>query len=133
MRNKSLPGLNVQVPWARLLLEGKKTIETRTYPLPAKYRGEDLWLIETPGRLGKFKARVIGVIRFSGCKHYRSAAEFYEQSDCHLVYPHTQSFCWREGETKFGWTVAKVSPVDEFKAPVPRGIVYARPFHRDRG
>lgn len=130
MRDKKLPGLNVQAPWARLLLEGTKTIETRTYPLPEKYLGQDLWLIETPGRLGKFKARVIGVIRFSDCKEYESATAFYEDSDLHLIEVGSQDYEWRSGVQKFGWVVASARKTVEFVAPSPRGIVYALPFER---
>ena len=128
MRDKKLPGLNVQAPWARLLLDGKKTIETRTYALPEKYRDQDLWLIETPGRLGKFKARVIGVIRFSECKQYKSAAAFYDDSNLHLIELGTEDYAWRPGVQKFGWIVASVKNSTEFDAPTPRGIIYARPF-----
>ena len=128
-----IPGINIQTPWARLLLSKKKQIETRTYPLPIKYLGQDLWLIETPGRLGKFKARVIGVIRFSGYKHYKSKAEFYEDCDLHLIQPGNHDYAWRSGVMKYGWVVESVREVDEFVAPSPRGIVYAGPFENAEG
>lgn len=133
MRDRKLPGLNVQAPWARLLLEGKKTIETRTYPLPEKYRGQDLWLIETPGRLGKFKARVIGVIRFVDCKQYKASADFYDDSDLHLIEAGAKDYAWRTGVKKFGWVVESVMRASEFDAPSPRGIVYSRPFKSQLG
>lgn len=133
MSNNKLPGINIQAPWARLLLEGKKQIETRTYALPEKYVGKDLWLIETPGSLGKFKARVIGVIRFSESKEYRSKAEFNSDVDLHLIHPDNQEYRWRAGIRKFGWIVERVSRIEEFKAPFPRGIVYASPFEAPVG
>jgi hypothetical protein len=122
------PGINVQTPWARLLLEQKKQIETRTYPLPEKYVGKDLWLIETPGSIGKFKARIIGIIRFSDCKEYRSKAEFDKDLDLHLIHRDCKEYRWRAGFKKFGWIVQRVKPVEEFSAPTPRGIVFAGPF-----
>lgn len=125
---KALPGINVQAPWASLLLEEKKSIETRTYPLPEKYVKQDLWLIETPGRLGQFKARVIGVIKFSGFKQYNSLAEFQDDFDLHLVRPDDPNYAWRNGVAKYGWIVEQVRPVDIFTAPTPRGIVYSKPF-----
>lgn len=125
-----LPGLNVQAPWARLLLEGAKTIETRTYPLPKKYQGQDLWLIETPGRLGKFKARVIGVIRFSGCKQYKSAEAFYNDSDLHLIEAGAKDYTWHPGVKKFGWIVERTDLTKEFHPASPRGIIYSKPFDR---
>lgn len=125
-----LPGLNVQAPWARLLLDGSKTIETRTYPLPKKYVGQELWLIETPGRLGKFKARVIGVITFSTSKRYKSEAEFNDEIDLHLVRPSDPDYSWQNDVPKYGWIVESVRDVRTFEAPTPRGIVYSRPFDR---
>jgi hypothetical protein len=131
MSHKKLSGLNIQTPWARLLLEGKKTIETRTYPLPEKYRGQDLWLIETPGKLRKFKARVIGVIRFSQSKTYGSATEFYDDFELHLIHASSTDYAWKPGVPKFGWIVASVQSANSFDAPSPRGIVYSRPFDRN--
>lgn len=125
-----LPGLNVQAPWASLLLEGKKLIETRTYPLPEKYQGQDLWLIETPGRFGKFKARVIGIIRFSGCKRYMSASDFYDETELHLINQGDPAFSWTDGRPKFGWIVEKTSQIRPFDAPTPRGIIYSSAFDR---
>ena len=56
-----MTGINIQSPWSRLLIEGDKCVETRSYPIPEKYVGEDLGLIETPGKDGDFKARIIGI------------------------------------------------------------------------
>lgn len=125
---RKIPGINIQAPWARLLLDKKKQIETRTYALPSKFVGQDLWIIETPGKLGTFKARVIGTIRFSECKEYRSKEEFYEEADLHLISPDNREYAWRADVRKFGWVVDQVQRVEEFVAPYPRGIVYASPF-----
>ena len=43
-------GINIQAPFAELLINLEKCVETRTYPLPLKYEGEELALIETPGK-----------------------------------------------------------------------------------
>lgn len=129
----NLPGLNVQAPWARLLLDGSKTIETRTYPLPTKHVGKDMWLIETPGRIGKFKARVIGIIRFSSYKQYTSEREFNNDIDLHLVRPTDPNFAWNAKIRKFGWVVERVKPISPFAAPSSRGHVYARAFDDSKG
>jgi hypothetical protein len=42
-------GINIQRPWAGLILDGIKSIEARTYPLKG-YGKETLWIIETPGK-----------------------------------------------------------------------------------
>lgn len=132
-RTMKLPGLNVQAPWARLLLDGEKTVETRTYPLPEKYVDKDLWLIETPGPSKAFKARVIGVIRFTGSKRYQSAAEFYRDRGLHLIDPDSSKYAWKTGILKYRWQVGTVRKVKPFAAPFPRGIVYCRPFARLSG
>ena len=53
-----MTGLNVQAPWTGLLISGEKSVETRSYPLPKKYVGEKLALVETPGKSGSFKRRI---------------------------------------------------------------------------
>ena len=45
-----LSGLNIQQPWSSLLIDGYKSVETRSYPLPQKYEGVELALISTPGK-----------------------------------------------------------------------------------
>lgn len=128
MNNNKMPGLNVRAPWARFLLAGRKTVETRAYALPEKYIAKDLWLIETPGKHGNFKARVIGVVRFSGSKEYKSKDEFYNDTDLHLIDSDNREYAWRSEVKKFGWIVEQVQAVEQFAAPFPRGIVYAGPF-----
>ena len=64
--SKHLRGINIQRPWARLILDGLKTVEARKYELKG-YRNEDLWIIETPGKRRRgetFVARIIGIARF---------------------------------------------------------------------
>jgi hypothetical protein len=128
MAKRELPGLNVQAPWARMLLDGSKKIETRTYPLPSKYLGSEFWLIETPGRRGKFKSRIIGIICFSECKRYESSSEFYSDSDLHQVREHDLDYFWNPKVPKFGWIVSSIVAVAEIPAPNPRGLVYSSPF-----
>ena len=43
-------GLNIQQPWAGLILQGIKTIEARRYALK-NYENETLWIIETPEKV----------------------------------------------------------------------------------
>ena len=57
-----MTGINIQAPWSQLLINSDKCVETRSYALPDKYIGEELLLIETPGKNGKFKARIIGIL-----------------------------------------------------------------------
>ena len=47
-------GLEMQAPWAEELLSGRKTIETRTYPLPESLIDKKIWIIESKeGTAGK--------------------------------------------------------------------------------
>ena len=87
-----LCGVNVQYPWSPLILAGVKAVEVRKYPLgryPSFIAGQVLFLIETPGQgftqdadcaidvgAPPEKARVIGVVRISGCFQFVDLAEF---------------------------------------------------------
>jgi hypothetical protein len=42
-------GINIQRPWAELILRGIKKIEARVYPLKS-FKEEVLWIIQTPGK-----------------------------------------------------------------------------------
>eukprot|EP00927_Polykrikos_kofoidii_P048463 TRINITY_DN42735_c0_g1_i1.p1 TRINITY_DN42735_c0_g1~~TRINITY_DN42735_c0_g1_i1.p1 ORF type:complete len:756 (-),score=129.10 TRINITY_DN42735_c0_g1_i1:123-2198(-) len=42
-------GINIQQPWASLIVRGVKTVEARRYALKG-YQHEMLWVIETPGK-----------------------------------------------------------------------------------
>ena len=44
---RCLRGINIQRPWARMLLEGVKTVEIRNYQSKG-YLNQDLWLVGTP-------------------------------------------------------------------------------------
>ena len=78
---ETIPGVNIQWPWSELLLTGKKSVETRSYPLPEKYLGQWLAVIETPGPHGKReagidKARITGKIMFSESFQYPTLSEW---------------------------------------------------------
>ncbi len=115
MSEKTYTGINIQYPISLLIIDGKKTIETRTYPIPEKYLNQKMLLIETPGKEGKFKARIIAIIKFTKCFQYKTKKEFYAQSDKHCV-TKDSIWAWRDGE-KWGWDVSiikKVNPPQTF-------------------
>ena len=69
---RCLRGINIQRPWARMLLEGVKTTEVRSYPLKG-YFNEDVWLMETAGRCRRgdsFEKKIIGISRFGSHVRY---------------------------------------------------------------
>lgn len=126
-RTHSIVGVNIQYPWSRLLVSGEKTVETRKYPLPVRYRGVPLAIIETPGKhKPKFRARIIGVIKFSGSIEYKNAKEWEADKRRHLVAKSDPMFCFKEGEPKHGWVVKSVTKFSKpVNPPTKRGIVFA--------
>lgn len=123
---KKYPGVNIQWPISRQILSGKKKIETRTYPLPVKYIGEPIAIIETPGRYGKFKARIVALAIFDKNIEYSGPKEFYKDSNKHLI-TRDSIWAWQRGKKKWGWRVKEVRILrNSIDAPSPRGIVFAQ-------
>jgi hypothetical protein len=108
-----LPGINIQYPISELILSGQKTVETRTYPIPDKYKNVPMLLIETPGRTGKFKSRIRAVIKFNDSFPYKSSKDFYKDIERHAVSP-TSLWKWVEEKPKWGWPV---EVIDIFETP----------------
>jgi hypothetical protein len=123
------PGINMQAPWCELLLSGEKTIETRSYPLPDRLKHQWIWLIETPGPKGKFKARVRGRIKFYDSFEYRKKSDWIADFPRHRVRSHDPLYAYQQGKRKFGWLVEDVEPCQTFfNPPKKRGIVYTKSF-----
>jgi hypothetical protein len=120
---KIFTGINIQWPISEHILNGDKTIETRTYPVPEKHLGVEMLLIETPGKHGKFKARIVAIIKFTDCFEYHTKKDFYNDSARHCV-TRSSIWAWKDGP-KFGWKVQvikKISP--PILAPSKKGIKY---------
>lgn len=119
-------GLNVQEPWASLLICGEKTIETRTYRCPEKYIGKVIFLVATR-RPTEPKTAILGAIRITKCKQYLSETGFRKDDEKHLVPKGSTYFDFREGTEKWGWEVEVVA---KFKKPIPKsgfgGIVWTK-------
>lgn len=122
---RKLPAINIQWPISQLIASGEKTIETRTYELPEKYIGNPLFFVETPGKTGNFKARVIGEIIFSKSKRYRSREEFYKDQKRHHV---SKDSVWKwDKKEKWGWEIEKLTLYKcSYPAPGGRGIVFTK-------
>lgn len=124
-----LPALNVQAPWSTLLLSGSKTVETRGYPLPKKYSGRPLLVVETPGAhghtFGVEKARTIGILVFSHSFQYSSEEHWKSDWKRHKVDSGHPLFGYVGSKPKWGWEVshAYLFPKAE-PAPLRRGIVF---------
>ncbi len=104
---KTFTGINIQYPISTLILDGSKTIETRTYPIPKKLLGVDVLLIETPGKSGQFKARIAGIIKFTECFKYHNKREFEADYALHKV-DRTSEWAWSNPLGKWGWRVKLV-------------------------
>ena len=120
-----MTGINIQSPWSHMLINKEKCVETRSYSLPEKYVGEELALIDTPGKSGKFKARVIGVITFSHSFQYANEQEWHRDYNRHLVETDNKIYGWKEDKDKHGWVVSNIIKFDEPQpAPEKKGIVF---------
>lgn len=120
---KKYKGINIQWPISELIINGKKIVETRTYPIPTKMLNQEIILVETPGKYGKFKARNAAVIKFTDCFAYTSKEEFYMDFDRHQVNPES-SWAWRDEAPKWGWVVEVVKLITPPQECLSRGIVY---------
>jgi hypothetical protein len=123
-----LPGLNIQAPWVEAIISGCKVIETRFYPLPAKWVGQPLVIIETPGKTGRFKRRIAGFVIFAKSWCYANKASFARDQAKHLVDPDDPVFGWRDdSKPKWAWPIHWVMA---YAQPLPSGfragIRYAR-------
>lgn len=111
---RALTGINIQYPISQLILNGSKVIETRTYPIPPGYLGQDLVMIETPGPKGNFKARAVAIIRFGSCHKYRTKKAFYADQPRHRVDPDSP-WAWQSNKGKWGW---KIDMVKTLRKPI---------------
>lgn len=115
-------GLNVRAPFARLLANGTKKIETRRYKVPDHYLGHRIAIIET----GKGKAKIIGSAELTGWYTYRDRDHWHRESGLHLV-ERGSDFDWLDDSPRYGWKVSDAkllaSPVD---APSKRGLVWCK-------
>lgn len=120
-----MTGINIQFPWSSLLINGDKCVETRTYPLPEKYTGEKLALIETPGKYGDFKARIIGTITFSHSFQYPNEQTWIDDNNRHKVDKTNKDYGWKKDKEKWGWVVSNIVKFDNHQAaPTNKGIIF---------
>ena len=118
-------GINIQAPWASLLINGSKSVETRSYPLPQKYEGVPLALIETPGKSRKFKSRIIGTITFSHCFQYNDENEWSNDYNRHRVHYACPFYSWDDKKPKYGWVVSNIVKFqDSLLLSKKKGIVF---------
>ncbi|MGE3263119.1 MAG: hypothetical protein AB7K68_15160 [Bacteriovoracia bacterium] len=130
-RTKSIPGINIQWPWSRLIVDGSKTVETRRYPIPSHYLEVPLAIIETPGPKGKseaqiLKAQVVGIVCFKRSFRYSTAADWRDDFKRHQVSADSQ-FRFDSKKETWGWEIMSVTKFAKpYPAPSKRGIVFTK-------
>jgi hypothetical protein len=132
-QSKTIPGLNIQWPWSRKILSGEKTVETRSYRLPDKYRNKELAVIETAGPRGRrlagiTEARVIGIVVFARSFKYTDRREWERDKKRHCVAEGDRLFRYQEGKDKWGWEISHVKPFESAQSAPSRkhrGIIFA--------
>ena len=119
-----MTGINIQAPYSGWIMFGKKTIETRTYPLPPKYKDKKLLIVETNGPNTNLPARIKGTVIFSCSFKYENEDHFREDQNKHLVVKGAR-FDWTDEKGKYGWVIKEagllgVQPVVNKR----KGIIY---------
>jgi hypothetical protein len=124
----AIPGINIQVPWSQALISGRKVIESRFYPMPSKWIDQPLAIIETPGKTGRFKRRIAGLIAFAPSWRYASREAFARDAIKHLVDPDDPLFGWKSDDRpKWAWPLMWVEAYEQPLPPEFRaGIRYSR-------
>lgn len=120
---KTYTGLNIQFPISELITSKKKSIETRTYPIPDKYKNVPMLMVETPGPKGNFKSRIVAVIVFEDSFKYDNANAFYADKSKHHVTPDSD-WAWQDSRPKWGWKIKSVKKVKPREVRKRLGIKY---------
>ena len=132
---RPLRGLNVQHPWAPMLLDGSKVIEARTYDIDDKggFGNEWFWVVETPGKQRQRgqRARITGCVKF--CREavrYTSLDQWRADEDKHRIAAGSD-YDWDGSGAMYGWRVERVMVLRE---PVPgpdrKGTINSKPVPR---
>ena len=129
----TLPGLNLQWPFSRLLLTGQKTIEVRKYPLFRSIQdcSSMAFIVETPGESNDafavavgtgleqlsprpVKAQIIGVARFQDDGEYTDVAAYQADRAQHCINPDCSSKEWNGAGKRYKWRVTSTSELREY-------------------
>ena len=118
---KHIFGLEMQQPWSQYLLNGKKTIETRTYDLPKALIGKKLFILESKSgedgisSIGNYldgdeisdSINVVGWVIFDRVIIYRYRSKFEADEEKHMV-KRDSGYGWKD-DTRivYGWVVSK--------------------------
>jgi SAM-dependent methyltransferase len=99
--------LEVQAPYSTYILQGRKTIETRAYPLPPCLLNQRVLLLEPvaaqagvsslPSSIpaGSALCRIVGSVTFTACALYTNRAQWEADREKHMV-PQDSVFDWKD-------------------------------------
>jgi hypothetical protein len=101
--------------------------------MPSWLAGQELVMIETPGKTGKFKQRMVALIVFGEGFQYPNQKSFYSDFDRHHVSPESP-WAWKTGVGKWGWPIVSIK-IFETQLPMKKrgGIVYAKDLQLPKG
>ena len=125
----------MQRPWAPMLLDGSKVIETRTYDIDKQkcFANEWFWVVETPGKKRQRgqRAHITGCIKFSSeSVRYTSLAQWRADEDKHRI-PAGSEYDWNGRGTMYGWRVERAYALrSPLPRPDPKGVINSKPVTR---
>jgi len=102
----------IREPWATLLLDGIKKIETSHFSLPERFKNVPLY-VQNENR------EITGIIKFSGSKKYASEEEFNKDIKLHGISDETDRYHFNQRDRTYGWLVSYVEKFDSPKQGKP--------------
>ena len=123
-----IPGLNIQYPWSKFILDGLKTIETRNYECPKKFLNVPILLIETK-RINGEGAKGVGIIVIKSSDKYQSLEAYNQDFHEHMVEENSAYFWNDPSKPKFRWIIDLAVPLlAELEVKKNRGYVWTSPI-----
>lgn len=120
-----LPGLNVQEPWASLLVSGRKVVETRTYACSIQYLNRPIGIVATQ-RASSPKSALVGIVRIVESFSFPDVCAFRADEGEHLV-EEGSVYDWKDGKPKWGWRIEVLAEVEPGSVELTRrGIVWTK-------
>ena len=108
----------MQHPTPDQILAGLKTVETRGYALPAKFRGVRVAMIETRGRTGgPIRPRIVGLLTFTRAYQYKDRDQWMGDARLHLVPSNDPDFGWPQTSQKWAWCITEVERIRPAEVP----------------
>jgi len=102
----------IREPWADLIINGKKTIETAGFNLPSRF-------LNIPLYIQNEKRQITGTVTFSGSKKYNNLNEFNADARKHKVIDPTNKFHFNNRPRTHGWIISHVEKLSEPIQGVP--------------